>query len=452
MKKTGLYLIALLGLGFASCDDTSDLGIQQTNPQEAIMSANGITVDYGTPIAGSAINLGSYKDGNIDVIKLVKAEDLPEGATINFSMEVAPTSDFSNAETLNVVNGAVSANEWDAAFKTLIGKTPLATTNWIRFAVYAEQGTQETRIGGADTWYATKEISVTPYDLQLPVESSYYFVGAGAEYVMDHTAKHVYDDPSFTYVFDVTSEQAAAGYNWTIKSASGKSYGVSETGDPAELSGNLEEGAQAGNINVAGTYKITVNMLDLTYNITLAYEKLYTPGNANGWGDWTNQMYLTTTDYKNYAGYVYVDTQFKLCGTAGWDINWGVGSEEGTLASDGGNIQVATNGLYYVEVNLSELTYKLTYIETIGVIGGFNGWGSSVALTPSADYKTWTGDVTFGEDTTWKFRCNNGWDYNLGGTFDNLVQNGDNLSSAAGTYTITLNLGTLPYSCTAVAK
>ena len=47
---------------------------------------------------------------------------------------------------------------------------------------------------------------------------------------------------------------------------------------------------------------------------------------------------------------------------------------------------------------------------------------------------------------------NDNWDYNLGGAIDNLVGGGDNLKSAAGSYTVTLDLGKLPYSCTLTSK
>jgi PKD repeat protein len=39
-----------------------------------------------------------------------------------------------------------------------------------------------------------------------------------------------------------------------------------------------------------------------------------------------------------------------------------------------------------------------------------------------------------------KFRLNDDWGWNLGGTTDNLTQNGDNCPATAGTYTITLTI------------
>ena len=55
-----------------------------------------------------------------------------------------------------------------------------------------------------------------------------------------------------------------------------------------------------------------------------------------------------------------------------------------------------------------------------------------------------------------KFRKNDGWSWNLGGTKDNLVHNGDNIPiTSAGNYTITLTIsvdtqGSEAGSCTIV--
>ena len=441
----------LTAFGLAACDDSSDLGIQQQNPQEAIMEANGLTVAWQSPIQGNTLSLPAYKDQAIPVISTVETKDLPAGATIDYEMQIASNADFSDAQTVAVENGAVLESDWDNAFKAIYHKDPAARVNYIRFAAYVIDGSQVSRLGGDDFWYGAKQLTVTPIDLQLPVEGTYYLY-AGGEYIkMNHSAQHQYDDPNFSLIVEVSAAQAQAGYKWQIANEGySKVYGVSETGDPADFSGNLVLDGAQGVINVAGTYKIEVNMLDLTYHISYAFQTLNTPGPANGWS-FDNNMLLTTNDYITYFGYVYIQQEFKLA-AGSWEVNWGMGGTEGTLGVGGANIKVPSDGLYYVVANLNELTYSLTKIETIGLIGGFNGWGGQANLTPSADYKTWTGDVTFTEETEWKFRMNDNWYYNLGGAIDNLVGGGDNLKSAAGSYTVTLDLGKLPYSCTLTSK
>lgn len=185
--------------------------------------------------------------------------------------------------------------------------------------------------------------------------------------------------------------------------------------------------------------------------------QLYTPGDANGWNQGAS-LRLITDNFVNYYGYAVLGPGgFKFSTQDNWDgINYGAGAADGELdtAGDAGNLSVPTLGLYWCDVNISALTYTATYIQTIGVVGDATpgGWDASTALTPSADFTVWSGDVTL-TDGEFKFRANDGWDVNLGGTYDNLVQGGANLPSpGAGTYTVTLNLGTIPYSCTLVSK
>lgn len=464
MKKINLFLSAALVLGLAACDDKSDLGIMQTNPQENIMSANGLYLSYGENLTGDALNLGNFEKGNVDVIKVDSVSDLPADAKVEFKMQVSSTADFAQYRELNVTDGAVKADEWDAAYKELIGKSPIAQKNFVRFAAYTRTAGSLARMGGDDFYYAAKELSVTPYDLKLPVDAAYYiaiFDAAGNPTYekMDHSPYHQYDDPVFSYLIDVTPEQANAGLPWAIVNEAylqnhegGKFFGVAETGMPTDLSGSLQENGEQGLITNAGKLKVEVNMLDLSYSISYAFDYIYTPGPANGWS-FENNMLLTTTDYVNYYGYVYVEGEYKLCAQPDWNpLNWGT-ADGVNLVQGGDNIKVDTNGLYWVTVDLSAKTFAQTQITAIGMIGGFNDWAGDVMLTPSADYKTWTGEVTVADATEWKFRMNSGWDINLGGTPEGLEQNGGNLSfPAAGTYTVTLNLGSLPYTCTIAQK
>lgn len=464
MKKINLFLSAALVLGLAACDDKSDLGIMQTNPQENIMAANGLFLSYGEDLAGDAVNLPAFENGNIDVIKVDSVQNLPEGASVEFKMQVSATSDFARYSELNVTDGAVSADAWEEAYVSLIGNSPVAQKNYVRFAAYTRTAGSLARMGGDDFYYAAKEVTVTPLDLKLPVDAAYYFAtfdaaGNPTYHKMDHSAAHQYDDPVFSYLIDVTPEQANAGLSWNIVNETyfenregGKIYGVSDTGMPTDLSGSLMEGGELGVITSAGKLKVEVNMLDLTYNISYAFEYIYTPGPANGWS-FENNMLLTTNDFVNYFGFVYVDGEYKLCAQPDWNpLNWGT-SDGVNLVQGGDNIKVAESGLYWVTVDLTAKTFAQTRITAIGMIGGFNDWNGDEMLTPSADYKTWTGEVTVADATEWKFRMNSGWDINLGGSEDDLVVNGDNLKfNAAGTYTVTLNLGSIPYTCTIAQK
>jgi long-subunit fatty acid transport protein len=132
-------------------------------------------------------------------------------------------------------------------------------------------------------------------------------------------------------------------------------------------------------------------------------------------------------------------------------------AEEGKLSTDGGagNINAGANGLYWCQVNTTELTYSLYLAETLGVIGDATpgAWDNSTALTPSADFLVWTGDVEFKAGGEWKLRANNAWDVNLGGDMNNLSKDGSNIATPGeGVYTVTLDLSKLPYTVSVAKK
>ena len=52
------------------------------------MSANGVTVEYGSALVADRLNLDTFDGGEIPVINLVSAQDLPEGAAVSFEMQL----------------------------------------------------------------------------------------------------------------------------------------------------------------------------------------------------------------------------------------------------------------------------------------------------------------------------------------------------------------------------
>ncbi|MDE6670403.1 MAG: hypothetical protein K2K26_12075 [Muribaculaceae bacterium] len=183
--------------------------------------------------------------------------------------------------------------------------------------------------------------------------------------------------------------------------------------------------------------------------------ELFTPGEANGNNVAASQP-LAGWDQTNFQGYAHLNGTFKLVNSLTSGKSYGMGAEEGTLQENGANIPVpGDNGLYWVEVNLDEMTYKLTQISTIGMVGGFNGWSvaDAVALTPSSDFLTWTVTVKDMAAGEWKFCANNDWAISLGTSLGNLTQGGNNLQLAQdGTYEVVLHLNDVPYTATMTKK
>jgi len=195
----------------------------------------------------------------------------------------------------------------------------------------------------------------------------------------------------------------------------------------------------------------------MTYEVkALNFQQyIYEAGVNNGWG--SNEVPLYSPDGDGiYKGFVYAQEDswtdgkgaFKFRGGAdNWDNgNYGTGTLNddgltGTLVDDGnsGNIMPAP-GYYLAEVNLATMTFALTPITTIGIVGPAQagGWSDDTDMTYNKDTGAWEATIELAADEL-KFRANDGWDINWGGDVDNLTQGGANLKIAeAGTYFIQL--------------
>ena len=201
-------------------------------------------------------------------------------------------------------------------------------------------------------------------------------------------------------------------------------------------------------------YIITVNTNDMTYDVEgLAYaDMIWQAGNANGWG--SPAAGLKNKGWKNarnndgdYFGFMYLNGDFKFrSGKDNWNApDWGLDEAfddySGALLTQSQTNLNAPAGFYMVEANIADMTYELTPITTIGVIGSFpgNSWGSDQAkLTYNTATGAWEGRCEIPDGVMFKFRANDGWDINWGGDMNNLSFDGGDMQYAAGTYFIQL--------------
>ena len=502
--KSLKYLSSLLvGLTLAACSQYEEPTpiVSVHEPQQGL-NADGVsvTIDPSLYDAEAGTFIPADLEGYIRIGYPVKIADIsidpttfnPSYSNFTVDMECSGESNFARKENIpakvvdNVIT--VSAQDLSNAFQSIIGKNPATRKVYGRFAIVASQGTgsntevANVRLGGNDFFYGPIEFEVTPVDLGIVIEEKYYLVGTANDWSVvaselvefNHSDKSPYDDPVFYYTFTVDEATAAGGWWWKIIPQSAieadtdsfdwdKAWGVATDGDTALEGTLINENAQAGKVDVAGTYTMTINMLDCTYEIKLTYPYLYTPGDGNSWSQ-TASMLIPTWDYTIYQGFTIAGTMFKFSTQDNWDgTNYGLGTDPvdgvGELSTDpdAGNIAVAEAGLNFVYADIANMTYKTPVkIETICVIGADTpaGWDAQTNLTPSADGLTWTGTVamTAGE---WKFRCNDNWDIALGVDLDDLSMQGgapNLVQDEAGTYEITLYLGSLPYHATLVKK
>lgn len=170
---------------------------------------------------------------------------------------------------------------------------------------------------------------------------------------------------------------------------------------------------------------------------------IYAIGGDTGWSGVYPLRSAQTSGVNNgkYKGFGYLSQEFKFKPNENdWTGDWEcVG--DGQIGQGSDNCPApATAGYYMIEVDLTAMTYSLTLINSIGIIGPAQtgGWDSDTDMTYNAETKAWeaTGVVLTADDM--KFRANDAWDINWGGSLEALTQGGDNIAVAAGTYDITL--------------
>lgn len=267
---------------------------------------------------------------------------------------------------------------------------------------------------------------------------------------------NVYDNPVFVINFTTTADNQY----WKIipqnnyegdfwKGGNDGVVGPANDGDDS-MSGNLTTASPgAGKINAAGMYRMTINMMDYTYTIEpIAFaDFIYEIGNSVGWSQ-SMPLYGENADGK-YQGYYYLDGGYKFKPNAdNWDGDWGQDPNGafGTLVQDGEQDCQAEAGFYQIDVDLSAMTYSVTKVSSISIIGTVNGnWDTDTDMTYNTATGAWevTTDLNAG---AMKFRMNHDWTISWGGAngdpkaYGNLTQhNGKDLDlTAGGTYFIQL--------------
>lgn len=117
------------------------------------------------------------------------------------------------------------------------------------------------------------------------------------------------------------------------------------------------------------------------------------------------------------------------------------GGTNKVLTVNGSAITPGVTGWHKVSASINDLSFDVEAFK-VGVVGSAtpNEWdGPDQEMDYDASSGTWKITTTL-EDGAIKFRLNNNWDWNLGGTTDELTHGGADIVVTAGNYTITLTI------------
>ncbi|MCH5230503.1 MAG: hypothetical protein J1F43_01755 [Muribaculaceae bacterium] len=481
MKLRYLFALPILATALMGCDEIEKSDAKPVeNPQLPGITQEDFSVTPASALT-SLMNLdelvGATTDAATEMMTLftidVKTENLPAGSEVTGSLQFAKSDGYEEVFDVS-----------DITVKDGVAQAPLSSILYTRSAMYGPNDPREYqifyhvavyvnanggqyKIGSKDFYYCEGDSFMQEgVDPGYVIEEAYYLLGPQGTTLesaipFTHNEYNIYDDTNFTVIADFGEGMTS----WLIvpqsayEAAKGGTLDTSLCYGPATataLEGSLNLGGNPGTLTAGNRYRFSFDAKALTYNIQelATFENLYTPGDSNDWTQSKSQM-LSTNDFITYTGFAYLKGGFKFTSQLDWDgFNYG-SAGEGKLSLDGGagNIEVKEADLYWCKVDVVELTYSLTEITSASLIGVNGDWDNDIELTAVDDQKLeWTGTMTLNEEGGWKFRFNNGWDINLGGSTTDLVLNGDNITTPAGTYTVTLNLSAVPYTCTLTAK
>ena len=449
IKKILLGMTLLMAM--VSCtEDYTDWSKPQVNAEPK-------TVEFGngsvTPV--DVINLANVTEEKVQVASIVAPTSSDAGYTPTIKINLGDkTFDIDN-------DGKMATADLASYIAETYGKRPLERDINATLDAWISNGSTVVKMATSET-FQVKAIPVAPV-----IDEGYYLVGdmckteevegwtIEAAKAFKHSDRDVYDDPIFTLTFEtkeanqywkiIPKKNIDAGTLW----AEGV-VGPKVDGDDS-MTGLLTNAApKAGKIAEPGKYKLTLNMMDYSYTIEkVMYDPfIYFIGSTDGWGSNAQKLALVDEDKGTYTGYVYIADpngagfEFKFQREQGnWDT--AIGASDFVTFKDaakdpqnGNNLGVnAGEGVYYMDVNLSEGTITATKVESMSMVGDFQNW-DIVGPTPM----TWNAEEYCFEATNagvtdggWKFVVNKGWSINLGGSINNLKQDGANLTVAGNT-------------------
>ncbi len=283
-------------------------------------------------------------------------------------------------------------------------------------------------------------------------------------------------EEDFTLVWSAVRFAGSPDVEYTVEAKSDRAADfvtLGTTSDTHFTCKNAELFAQLG-IGLTGVYDISFCITATsasgetkreTATVRFDYTKityLYILGEYQSWTPDGEMSRLLQDSEGIFKGFIQIpdaaSKEFKLSSQPNWDgTSYGPGEAAGSLLdADAPNFS-AEPGLYYMEVDVENLTYVLVPLTSVSLIGEAVGsWNDDIEMTYDAATRTWIGIAKAAADKEYKVRFNNVWDievgdlkYNcsLGGDHKDLQLAGGNLVCGNdGITAFTLSLFDYPYT------
>ena len=436
-----IFLLFLVVTGVTSCDENENFAILPAQESFKIL----------TPSSGSVIVLDDTNLLNTALFISWQSTSSIEGAT--FTIEAAETgTDFGSP----VVIGTTTGNNFSMTVDEL--NTFLLDVMGLK---HEEAASVDIRVVANGEVTETISVVFTPYKVEF---TEFYLVGSMTGWDPPTALPMTRLDLN---IFEITIDLVDDDAFKFLPTNTGWDGDFGE--DPNNPGNLISEGEQDISGYPAGKYKITVDLNTFTFTVVevIAPDNLYIVGNITD-PTWTPAAALPMNLIKEGVFALVIDIQdgaeFKFLPTnTGWDGDFGEDpNNSGTIADMDGELNVSgyTAGKYLVVVDFNTLTYNLTSVNSLFLVGNITDpqWNPEASIPMAeASLGVFSTIIDLQDGAEFKFLpTNTGWDGDWGldpnnNEFIADIDGEQNLSGyAAGIYVIAVNFNTLSYTVSSV--
>ena len=397
MKKSILFIS--LALAFASCGNTyEEWAAPQGNEQEAAKTVN------MTLAEAPAINFATLSTDSVQLFApTMKVED---PATNVYTVTLFNADKSKSKQIKAYADGKVKASELEEAFIDLWGRRPQQRDVALHVEAFTTVNGMSIRNEGNTTAKITPDSPV--------LEDHYYYMGTNNAWSktdksleLQNGGGDIYDDPIISIILPAArnADNTIAAENTfkiipqsaydrgTATFFDGNIIGVAANGaegmSGSFVVGKNDEVANAFKINQTAHpgkyYKIELNLLEKTYNITAMNDpELFLTGSNYGWGGtWVPLVPVhSTTDTFWKIIYLHANEEIKFAPQAGWSNDFGsqatINDQAGAgITDNGGNIKVANAGWYLLVVvngSARKVSFLRPEVYLMGSTAPVNNW------------------------------------------------------------------------------